>query len=196
MRQALARKRGKRILICLHVRFSICCFWALFPFRFSFREQPPKTLYTPKYFQKLIFSIKTLEIGKCLQLRQNTLVLNTRPIVLLKFRWIFNLKGLSPRHWPLSCDAAFPYSALWGGGGRKKTWEVRVSCLPYFCAPLPPDSHPSLCCSRLQVNREDQKPGLTFKKIALKREPLRTLRRAHWSGIPLKQVCTMRENLQ
>ena len=165
--------------------------------------------------------MKTLEIGKCLQLRQNALVLNssrspllgllipalftspdTSPIFLPKFRWIFNLEGLSPRYWPHSCDTAFPYSALSvrvEGGG--KTGEVRVSCTtfscpPYFCAPLPPDFHPSLCCSRLQVNQEDQKPGLTFKKIALKRESLRTLGRAHWSDIPLKQFCIMRQNLQ
>ena len=165
--------------------------------------------------------MKTLEIGKCLQLRQNALVLNssrspllgllipalftspdTSPIFLPKFRWIFNLEGLSPRYWPHSCDTAFPYSALSvrvEGGGE--TGEVRVSCTtfscpPYFCAPLPPDFHSSLCCSRLQVNQEDQKPGLTFKKIALKRESLRTLGRAHWSDIPLKQVCIMRQNLQ
>ena len=159
--------------------------------------------------------MKTLEIGKCLQLRQNALVLNTswrpllkgqapdtNPIFLPKFCWIFNLEGLSPRYWPHSCDTAFPYSALSvrvEGGGE--TGEVRVSCTtfscpPYFCAPLPPDFHPSLCWSRPQVNQEDQKPGLTFKKIALKSEPLRTLGRAHWSDIPLKQVCIMRQNLQ
>ena len=91
-----------------------------FPFAFLLENNLRKLCTPPKYFQKLIFSIKTLEIGKCLQLRQNTLVLNTRPIVLLKFRWIFNLKGLSPRHWPLSCDAAFPYPALWGGGGGER----------------------------------------------------------------------------
>ena len=32
-------------------------------------------------------------------------------------------------------------------------------------------------------------PVFKIKKIALKSEPLRTLQRAHWSGIPLKQVC-------
>ena len=44
--------------------------------------------------------------------------------------------------------------------------ESPASCttfsrLPYFCAPLPPDSHLSLSCSRFrfQVNQEDQKPG-------------------------------------
>ena len=171
-----------------------------FPFAFLLENNLRKLCTPPKYFQKLIFSIKTLEIGKCLQLRQNTLVSNTSPIILLKFRWIYNLEGLSPRHWPLSCDATFPYSALSVVGGegnrRGRASCTTFSCLPYFCAPLPSDSHPSLCCSRLQVNQEDQKPGLTFKKIALKREPLRTLRRAHWSGIPLKQVCTMRQNLQ
>ena len=98
---------------------SGCCF----PFAFLLENNLRKLCTPPKYFQKLIFSIKTLEIGKCLQLRQNTLVLNTRPIVLLKFRWIFNLKGLSPRHWPLSCDAAFPHSALSvGGGGKFASW--------------------------------------------------------------------------
>ena len=111
---------------------SGCCF----PFAFLLENNLRKLCTPPKYFQKLIFSIKTLEIGKCLQLRQNTLVLNTRPIVLLKFRWIFNLKGLSPRHWPLSCDAAFPYSALLVGGGRHGRSESLASrtfvplCLP------------------------------------------------------------------
>ena len=68
-----------------------------------------------------------------------------------------------------------------GGGDRgsePSASRTTFSRLPYFCPPLPPDSHPSLSCSRLHN-----------KKIALKSEPLRTLRRAHWSGIPLKQVC-------
>ena len=70
---------------------------------------------------------------------------------------------------------------LGGGGDRgseSSASRTTFSRLPYFCPPLPPDSHPSLSSSRLQN-----------KKIALKSEPLRTLRRAHWSGIPLKQVC-------
>ena len=40
-----------------------------------------------------------------------------------------------------------------------------ASRLPYFCAPLPPNSHPSLCCSRLQVNQEDQKTGFNFQPV-------------------------------
>ena len=63
-------------------------------------------------------------------------------------------------------------------GSESSASRTTFSRLPYFCPPLPPDSHPSLSCSRLQN-----------KNIALKSEPLRTLRRAHWSGIPLKQVC-------
>ena len=47
-----------------------------FPLRFSFTEQPLKTLYTPKCFQKLIFSVKTPVIGKCLQLQENASLLN------------------------------------------------------------------------------------------------------------------------
>ena len=36
----------------------------------------------------------------------------------------------------------------WGGGGtgEGRASCTKFSCLPYFCAPLPPDSHPSLCC--------------------------------------------------
>ena len=113
-----------------------------FPFAFLLENNLRKLCTPPKYFQKLIFSIKTLDIGKCLQLRQNTLVLNTRPIVLLKFRWIFNLKGLSPRHWPLSCDAAFPYSALCGGGGWGERRHGRSESLAShtfvpLCLPTP-----------------------------------------------------------
>ena len=70
---------------------------------------------------------------------------------------------------------------LGGGGTGGQSLLLLVPRSPAsrtFCPPLPPDSHPSLSSSRLQN-----------KKIALKSEPLRTLRRAHWSGIPLKQVC-------
>ena len=48
-----------------------------------------------------------------------------------------------------------------GTGGLKSPASRTIfSHLPYFYALLSPDSHPSLCCSRLQVNQEDQNPGL------------------------------------
>ena len=34
-----------------------------------------------------------------------------------------------------------------GGGVRVSHFRTTFSCLLYFCSPLPPDSHPSLCCS-------------------------------------------------
>ena len=45
-----------------------------------------------------------------------------------------------------------------GGGGWDRGSESPVSPttfsrLPYFCVPLPPDSRPSLCCSRLKFNQ-------------------------------------------
>ena len=41
------------------------------------------------------------------------------------------------------------YSLVCGGdrGVRVSHFCTTFSCLPYFCAPLPPDSHPSLCWS-------------------------------------------------
>ena len=56
-----------------------------------------------------------------------------------------------------------------GGGGDRGVRVSRFPCtfsrLPYFCAPLPPDSRPSLCCSCLQVNQDDQKPGFNFQTV-------------------------------
>ena len=58
-----------------------------------------------------------------------------------------------------------------GGGGRgtggseSPAFRTTFSRPPYFCAPLPPDSRPSLCCSRLQVTQEDQKPGFNFQTV-------------------------------
>ena len=63
---------------------------------FSFTEQPPKTLHTPKYFQKFFFSLQTLEIDKRIQRRQNDSVLKASPFFHRKFCWIFNLECLSP----------------------------------------------------------------------------------------------------
>ena len=41
------------------------------------------------------------------------------------------------------------YSLVCGGdrGVRVSHFRTTFSCLPYFCAPLLPDSHPSLCSS-------------------------------------------------
>ena len=44
-----------------------------------------KVCRAPKYFQKLIFSLKTLEIGKCLQRQQNATVLNASPFISVNF---------------------------------------------------------------------------------------------------------------
>ena len=54
-----------------------------------------------------------------------------------------------------------------GGTGRSESSASRTTFyrLPYLCSPLPPDSHPSLCFSRLQVNQEDQKPGFNFQTV-------------------------------
>ena len=43
--------------------------------------------------------------------------------------------------------------------------RTTFSRLPYFCAPLPPYFCPSLGCSRLQVNQEDQKPRFNFQDV-------------------------------
>ena len=55
------------------------------------------------------------------------------------------------------------------GGGRSESPAPRTafSRLPYVCAPLPPDPHPSLCCSRLQVNQEDKKPKFNFQTVPI-----------------------------
>ena len=51
------------------------------------------------------------------------------------------------------------------GGSESPVSPTTFSRLPYFCAPLPPDSRPSLCCFHLQVNQEDQKPGFNFQTV-------------------------------
>ena len=51
------------------------------------------------------------------------------------------------------------------GGSESPASRTMFSHLPYFYAPLSPDSYPSLCCSHLQVNQEDQKPGFNFQTV-------------------------------
>ena len=54
----------------------------------------------------------------------------------------------------------------WGDkGSESPASRTMFSHLPYFYATLSPDSHPSLCCSHLQVNQEDQKPGFNFQTV-------------------------------
>ena len=53
--------------------------------------------------------------------------------------------------------------SLFCRGPESSASRTTLSRLPQFCAPLPPDSHPSLCCSCLQLNQEDQKPGFNFQ---------------------------------
>ena len=74
---------------------------------FSFTEQPPKNLQTPSYFQKFIFSLKTLEIEKCIQRRQNDTVLKASPFFHRKFS---NAWALC--YWPSTCNVTFRYSVL------------------------------------------------------------------------------------
>ena len=52
---------------------------------------------------------------------------------------------------------------IWDFISESPASRTTFSRLPYFCAPLPPDSRPLLCCSRLQVNQEDQKSGFNFQ---------------------------------
>ena len=68
----------------------------------------------PKYFQTLIFfSLKTLEIVKCLQRQQNASVVNSSPFSFFReVRWILNRVRLSPRYWLHTWDVAFRYSTL------------------------------------------------------------------------------------
>ena len=51
------------------------------------------------------------------------------------------------------------------GGSESPASRTTFSHLPYFYALLSPDSHSSLCCSRLQVNQEDQKPRCNFQTV-------------------------------
>ena len=51
------------------------------------------------------------------------------------------------------------------GGSESPASPYNVVPPPVLYAPLSPDSHPSLSCSRLQVNQEDQKPGFNFQTV-------------------------------
>ena len=55
-------------------------------------------------------------------------------------------------------------STLYGGGGGEDR-ELRLCHFSYIFGPLPLDSHPSLRCSHLQVNQEDQKPKFNFQSV-------------------------------
>ena len=81
--------RGKRIGSRLHVRFSILLYVSVVSLPLFFHRTTSKTFYTPKYFQKFIFSLKTLVR------RQNDSVLNASPFFLRKFCWIFHLECVS-----------------------------------------------------------------------------------------------------
>ena len=52
---------------------------------------------------------------------------------------------------------------IWDFISESPASPTTFSRLPYFCALLPPDSRPSLCSSRLQVNQVDQKSGFNFQ---------------------------------
>ena len=53
-----------------------------------------------------------------------------------------------------------------GQGGQSLLLPVPHSPTSHtFCAPLSHDSHPSLCCSCLQVNQEDQKLRFNFQIV-------------------------------
>ena len=73
------------------------------------------------------------------------------------------------------------------GGSQSPASRTTFSRLPYFCAPLSHDSHPSLCCSRLQVNQEDQKPGFTFQTVP-KRNILVYFLAFVWAGSTAQEI--------
>lgn len=59
------------------------------------------------------------------------------------------------------CMSLSAYVTVEGGGDRGSqppTSHTMLSHLPYFYAPLPPDSHPPLNNSYIQVNKKDHKP--------------------------------------
>ena len=66
----------------------------------------------------------------------------------------------SVSHWSLHVTECLCH--CWRGGGDRGSQPL-TSCtifsyLPYFYAPLPPDSHPPLNNSYIQVNKKDHKP--------------------------------------
>ena len=89
MRHALARKTNfesfaRSIFYAIDSRrFFLAAFFFL---QNNFQNNFQKLCTPPRYFQDLIFFLKTLEIGKCLQGQQNALVLNANPIFRRKFR--------------------------------------------------------------------------------------------------------------
>ena len=67
-----------------------------------------------------------------------------------------DLWQLVPRLLSVSCVWVCVCVCVWGGVGGGGP------LLLFPLAPLPPEPRPSLCCSCLQVNQEDQKPGFNF----------------------------------
>ena len=90
---------------------------------------------------------------------------------------------VSIRNWKPTCIVYFYYFQSNKGGkltanncesyaliSRGGTGGFRVSRFPYYVLPPPVRlcpfaSLPSLCCFRLQVNQEDQKPGFNFQTV-------------------------------
>ena len=113
MRYALARKTSFESFarsMCYAIdssRFFLVAFFLQNNFQNNFQ----KLCTPPRYFQNLIFFLKTLEIGKCLQRQQNALVLNASPIFRRKFRWILTSSAWA-RVIGRITDVAFRYLAL------------------------------------------------------------------------------------
>ena len=88
MRYALAQKTSFESFarsMCYAIdssRFFLAAFFLQNNFQNNFQI----LCTSPRYFQNLIFFLKTLEIGKCLQRQQNALVLNASPIFRRKIR--------------------------------------------------------------------------------------------------------------
>ena len=110
---ALSAENGCGIVFVFE--FPFCCFEALFPLLHFFYIISSKNFVNPLNIFKhwIFFSLKTLEIVKCLQRQQNASVLNSSPFSFFReVRWILNRVRLSPRYWLHTWDVAFRYSTL------------------------------------------------------------------------------------
>ena len=89
------------------------------------------------------------------------------------------------------------YFFLSYGGGGGGTWGSKSSTSPYHVLP-PPDSHPSLSppFTVFRLIKRIRNPGLASSKLKNCVEKWTTPNSPVRSDIPLKQVCTMRQNLQ
>ena len=91
----------------------------------------------------------------------------------------------------------FYFFLSYGGGGGGGTWGSKSSTSPYHVL-LPPDSHPSLSppFTVFRLIKRIRNPGLASSKLKNCVEKWTTPHSPVRSDIPLKQVCTMTQNLQ